>query len=58
MFDKRIFKKHLNEFFIDVMEICKNNSDELLTYDEHLPVFFLMENIKNLLHKNQLITNF
>mgnify|MGYP006928204927 CR=1 FL=1 len=40
MFDKRIFKKHLNEFFIDVMEICKNNSDELLTYDEHLPVFF------------------
>ena len=40
MFDKRIFKKHLNEFFIDVMEICKKNPEELLTYDEHLPIFF------------------
>ena len=40
MFDKRIFKKHLNEFFTDVLDICKKNSDELFTYDEHLPVFF------------------
>ena len=40
MFDKRIFKKHLNEFFIDVMDICKNDSEDLLTFDKHLPVFF------------------
>jgi hypothetical protein len=40
MFDKRIFKNHLNEFFIDVMDICKNNSDDLLTFDDYLPVFF------------------
>ena len=40
MFDKRIFKKHLNEFFTDVMEICKENSDDLFSYDEHLPEFF------------------
>ena len=40
MFDKTIFKKHLNEFFLDVMDICKNNSDDLITYDEHFPVFF------------------
>ena len=58
MFDKRIFKKHLNEFFIDVMDICKNDSEDLLTFDKHLPVFFSTGKYKNLRFKNQLIMNF
>jgi len=40
MFDKRIFKKHLNELFLDVMQICEKNSNDLYSYDEHWPVFF------------------
>ena len=40
MFDKRIFKKHLNEFFNDVIQICEKNSDYLYSYEEYRPIFF------------------
>ena len=40
MFKKKIFKKHLNDFFDDVMYICEQNSSDLDYYKQHFPIFF------------------